>query len=62
MGMKILMGCVCIVPMMLIFYGIMYFEGKPKANILFGVTLWPEAFEDEKIKQMQRLYKKRSLL
>lgn len=62
MGMKILMGCVCIVPMMLIFYGIMYFEGKPKGNILFGVTLWPEAFENEKIKQMQRLYKKRLLL
>lgn len=62
MGLKIIMGVICIIPLSFIMWGVFWFEGKVKGNILFGVTLSKEAIESEEIKNIQRYYKKKLML
>ena len=65
MAMKILMGIICFFPMMCVMYGLLYFEGKRKGNILFGVTLWKEAFdkgENSELEKLQKEYKRNLML
>lgn len=64
MAMKILMGVICFLPVMLIMYGVLYFEGKRKGNILFGVTLWKENFDEAENTELEALTKayKRNLM
>lgn len=64
MAMKILMGIICFFPIMCVMYGILYFEGKRKGKILFGVTLWKDDFEEAENNQLERLQKeyKRNLM
>lgn len=58
MAMKILMGVICFLPIMCVMYGVLYFEGKRKGKILFGVTLWKEDFDEEGNNRLERLKKK----
>ncbi len=62
MGIKILMGCICILPMMFIMWIMMYFEGKQKGNIIFGVTLWENALQNDEVKRIQKNYKRNLLI
>lgn len=57
MGIKIFMA-VCFVPIAFLMFGILYYEGMRKGNILFGVTLWPGAKEDNRVLGVQRYYKR----
>lgn len=58
MAMKILMGVICFLPIMCVMYGVLYFEGKRKGKILFGVTLWKEDFDEEGNNRLEGLKKK----
>ena len=65
MAMKILMGVICFFPIMCVMYGLLYFEGKRKGNILFGVTLWKEAFdkgENNELEKLQKEYKRNLMI
>lgn len=64
MAIKILMGLICFLPVMLIMYGVLYFEGKRKGNILFGVTLWKDNFSEAENVELEKLKKayKRNLM
>lgn len=65
MGIKLLMGICCFLPCMLILYAVMYFEGKRKGNIMFGITLWEGALDGEaagEIEALQKKYKKNLML
>lgn len=57
MGIKIIMA-ICFLPIAFIMFGILYYEGTRKGNILFGVTLWPGAKENGQVLGIQRQYKR----
>lgn len=57
MGINLIMA-ICFVPVAFLMFGILYYEGTRKGNILFGVTLWPGAKEDGRVLGIQRWYKR----
>ena len=62
MGMKIIMGLIGILPMSLTMHAVMWFDGRIKGNILFGVTLWQDALDLDEVKRLQKNYKRNLLL
>lgn len=57
MSVKIIMA-VCLIPVVFIMFGIMYYEGKCKGNILLGVTLWPKAEQEAGVQGIRRSYRR----
>ncbi len=58
MGLKIMMA-VSMLPLLPILYGVLYYCGKEKNGILYGVTLWEGARESRQVQEIQRSYKRR---
>ena len=56
MSVKIIMAF-CFVPIVFLMFGILYFEGKRKGNILLGVTLWPGAEQEKRVQEIRGTYK-----
>lgn len=58
MAVKLFMGLICFFPVTLILYGVTYFDGRQRGNILFGVTLWEGSEQGECGREIERLKKK----
>ncbi|MCI9531927.1 MAG: hypothetical protein HFH38_09285 [Lachnospiraceae bacterium] len=57
MAVKVLMA-VCMLPILPIMYGVMWFSSREKNGILYGVTLWEGAREDLQVQKIRKSYKR----
>ncbi|MCI9005610.1 MAG: hypothetical protein HFH39_10310 [Lachnospiraceae bacterium] len=57
MGLKIIMT-ICLLPVLPIFYGAMRFCAGEKKGILYGVTLWEGARENQQVQEIQKAYRR----
>lgn len=57
MGMKIIMT-VCMLPILLILYGVMWFCTGEKDRMQFGVTLWKGARDSAEVQKVRKIYRR----
>lgn len=57
MGIKLFLG-ICMLPVFLIMYAVVMGIEKRRSGMIFGITLWEGAEQQEEVKQLQKSYKK----
>lgn len=57
MGIKLFIG-LCMLPVCLIMYAVVMGMEKKKSGMIFGITLWEGAGQQEEVKELQKGYKK----